>query len=84
MSDLRDSGSIEQDADVIVLLFREAYYLSRPCSDLAEEDRRIARLFEVRNKLELDVVKQRSGPTGRIEIFFDCAANAARDLAEGR
>jgi replicative DNA helicase len=80
MADLRDSGSLEQDADLIVFLYREEYYLQRRCSDPNSEDRRIARLAEVRNKLELNIAKQRNGPTGTFEIFFDAASNAARDL----
>jgi replicative DNA helicase len=84
MADLRDSGSLEQDADLIVFLYREEYYLQTPCSDPNSEDRRIARLAEVRNKLELNIAKQRNGPTGPVEIFFDAACNAARDLDDRR
>jgi replicative DNA helicase len=80
MADLRDSGSLEQDADLIVFLYREEYYLQRRCSNSSSEDKRIARLAEVRNKLELNIAKQRNGPTGSFEIFFDAASNAARDL----
>jgi replicative DNA helicase len=80
IADLRDSGSLEQDADLIVFLYREEYYLQRRCSDSSTEDKRIARLAEVRNKLELIIAKQRNGPTGSLEIFFDAASNAARDL----
>lgn len=83
MSDLRDSGSIEQDADIIGLLFREEYYLQRASGGAPEdEDRRVARLAEVRNVLELIIAKQRNGPTGPLRLFFHCAANAARDLKE--
>jgi replicative DNA helicase len=81
MADLRDSGSIEQDADVVIFAFREEYYLSQSLSDRAAEDRRIARLAECRNSLELIIAKHRNGPTGTVKIFFDCAHNAARDLA---
>jgi len=80
MADLRDSGSLEQDADLIVLLYGEEYYLQGRCSDSSSEDKRIARLAEVRNKLELIIAKQRNGPTGSLEIFFDAASNAVRDL----
>jgi replicative DNA helicase len=80
MADLRDSGSLEQDADLIVLLYREEYYLQSRRSDSGSEDKRIARLAEVRNKLELIIAKQRNGPTGHIEVFFNVASNAARDL----
>jgi replicative DNA helicase len=81
LSDLRDSGTIEQDADVILLAYREEYYLANAKSnDKAEEDRRIARLFEVRNRLELILAKNRNGPTDIIDLFFSAAHNAARDL----
>ena len=84
MADLRDSGSIEQDADTIIFLFREEYYLQRTqFSSPADEDRRVARLAEVRNVLELIVAKQRNGPIGTQRIFFDAARNAARDLDRG-
>lgn len=55
LSDLRESGAIEQDADVVVFLFREEYY--HP-SD------------ENRNKAEAIIAKQRNGPTGSIELVF--------------
>ena len=84
MADLRDSGSLEQDADLAVFLYREEYYLQWPSSDPGAEDRRIARLAEVRNKLELIIAKHRNGPTCNLKIFFDCANNAARDLEERR
>jgi replicative DNA helicase len=78
MSDLRDSGSIEQDADLIALLYREAYYLQSPLSDLSADDRRVGRLAEVRHRLEINIAKQRNGPTGMVPVFFNVAANAAR------
>ncbi len=80
LSDLRDSGSLEQDADVIMFAFREAYYLQAPQDDPAKEQARIARLMEVEDRLELDIAKQRNGPTGRIELFFNPACNAARNI----
>ena len=55
LSDLRESGAIEQDADVVVFLFREEYY------NPTEENR---------NKAEAIISKQRNGPTGSIELVF--------------
>ena len=55
LSDLRESGAIEQDADVVVFLFREEYY--HPTE-------------ENRNKAEAIIAKQRNGPTGSIELVF--------------
>jgi replicative DNA helicase len=82
LSDLRDSGAIEQDADVIVFLYREAYYLERMmCADTVEEEKRLARLLEIQHQLEASIAKQRNGPTGRVPLFFDIASNAVRDSA---
>lgn len=81
MSDLRESGAIEQDADLIVLMFREAYYLDRPSggSDIAE-GARLNRLADVMNIVELDITKQRNGPTGVITLKCDIACNVFRDF----
>jgi hypothetical protein len=64
MSDLRESGSIEQDADVVILLHREDYYhLHNP--QWAEENP------EKVNTAELIVAKQRNGPTGTVHLTWD-------------
>ena len=81
MSDLRESGSIEQDADLILLMFREAYYLERHSGGSPEaEAARLSRLAHVMDVVELDIVKQRSGPTGVVELMCDIACNVFRDL----
>jgi len=56
LSDLRESGAIEQDADVVVFLFREEYY--KPTDE------------NLKNKAEAIIAKQRNGPTGSIELVF--------------
>jgi replicative DNA helicase len=58
LSDLRESGSIEQDADVVMFLFRPEYYASA-------ENRQ-----EMEGKTELIVAKQRNGPTGVVPLYF--------------
>jgi replicative DNA helicase len=81
LSDLRESGAIEQDADLIAFVYREAYYLANTKCDAPEQDaQRIARLCEVENVVEVNIAKQRNGPVGAIELFCDIACNAFRDL----
>jgi replicative DNA helicase len=65
LSDLRESGSIEQDADVVLLIYREEYYLK-------EEEWRIQHPEERFPREEADVIiaKQRNGPTGRVKLRF--------------
>ena len=58
MSDLRESGSIEQDADVVMLLHREDYY------------HRGDKEYQPNNKSEIIIAKQRNGPTGLVELMF--------------
>jgi len=60
LSDLRESGSIEQDADVVMFLFRPEYYYGLTDSDGQS----------LEGKAELIVAKQRNGPTGTVELFF--------------
>jgi len=64
MSDLRESGSIEQDADVIILLHREEYY------HVQNQDWAIENPTKV-GMAELIVAKQRNGPTGIVELKWD-------------
>lgn len=80
MSDLRDSGAIEQDADTIMFLFREAYYLEKEKGkDAGAEADRFVRLEQIQNKLELIIGKQRNGPVKTIDLFVDIACSAVRN-----
>lgn len=81
LSDLRWAGEIEQDADVVVGVYREAYYLERKGERTPEEE---ARLDATRNALELLILKQRMGPTKTVTAFCDVKANAVRDMARWR
>lgn len=84
MSDLRDSGNIEQDADVVIMLYREMYYLERRVPPAGTPDHAVwqTACFRAQNKLELLVEKQRAGPTGTVEVFCNIGCNAVRDLDE--
>ncbi|VBB69691.1 Replicative DNA helicase [invertebrate metagenome] len=90
LSDLRESGSIEQDADVVMFIFREEYYLERARPPLrigeSEEkyDERVTKwqeqLGKIRNRAEVIVAKQRHGPTGTVELYFNGEFTEFRDL----
>ncbi len=73
LSDLRDSGSIEQDADLVMFLYRPEYYSATG----VDEDGN-----SLEGKAELIVSKQRNGPTGRIDLFFNKQYTRFDDLAE--
>src|SRR5215813_6999419 len=69
LSDLRESGNLEQDADTVMLAYRPAYYLERARDDDPNEERsRIENLNAKRNDLELQIAKQRNGPICTVEL----------------
>jgi replicative DNA helicase len=73
LSDLRESGSIEQDADVVMFVFREEYYLKtrEPEPGSPEHVKWLTKLEQVHRRAEVLVEKHRHGATNRIELFFD-------------
>jgi replicative DNA helicase len=73
LSDLRESGSIEQDADVVLFVYRESYYLERtePREGSDEHIAWMRQVDEVRNHAEIIIGKQRHGPIGKVKLFFD-------------
>lgn len=81
LSDLRWSGAIEQDADVVMFVYREAYYLERAKhDDMAEEEDRRSRLELVRTKLEVMFGKHRGGPCPALEFYCDMGCGVVRDM----
>jgi len=74
MSDLRESGSIEQDADVVLLLHREDYYRRSERQELSEKKSSTMRSSEdgrkEDNTAEIIIAKQRNGPTGKVDLIF--------------
>ena len=81
LSDLRESGSIEQDADVVMFVYREAYYLERkePRPATVEHAEWQAKMNEVSNLAEVIISKQRHGPTGSVPLEFEAMFTKFRD-----
>jgi replicative DNA helicase len=65
LSDLRESGAIEQDADIVAFIYREDFY--NPDTDR-------------KNITDLFIKKHRNGPTGKVELYFDMQHQRYRDL----
>lgn len=90
LSDLRESGSIEQDADVVMFIYRREYYLSReqpekrPAEDDAKFNDRYQQwqqdLEDCANTADVIVAKQRHGPIGTVSLFFDSNITRFSDL----
>ena len=81
LSDLRESGSIEQDADVVMFVYREAYYLENkePRAATVEHAEWQAKMNEVSNLAELIIGKQRHGPTGNVMLEFEAMFTKFKD-----
>ena len=82
LSDLRESGSIEQDADVVMFVYREAYYLERkePRPATVEHAEWQAKMNEVSSLAEIIIGKQRHGPTGNIMLEFEAMFTKFKDI----
>ena len=83
LSDLRESGSIEQDADVVVFVFREEYYLRNrePRAGTEEHFKWQTEMEAVHGKAEVIIGKQRHGPTGTVPLQFKADVTRFSDLA---
>ena len=81
LSDLRESGSIEQDADVVMFVYRESYYLENkePKPATIEHAEWQAKMNEVSNLAELIIGKQRHGPTGNVFLEFEAMFTKFKD-----
>jgi len=84
LSDLRESGSIEQDADVVMFVFREEYYLAnrQPRPGTPEHAEWQTEMNAVLGKAEVIIGKQRHGPTGTVGLQFEAEVTRFSDLAE--
>jgi replicative DNA helicase len=86
LSDLRESGSIEQDADVVMFIYREEYYLGRAepsLDDGAKHDKWKMDMDRAMNVAEVIVAKHRNGPIGNVRLRFDADLTQFDNLAEG-
>ena len=88
-SDLRESGSIEQDADMVMFIYRDEYYLEqrmpkeigvRGAEKFQAPGRVAAQMEQVHNKADLIIAKQRHGPTGTIQLLFEGEFTRFADL----
>jgi replicative DNA helicase len=78
LSDLRESGEIEQDADVVLFFYREAYYIQTN-PNLDTDVVLQAELAKCFNKIQLIIGKNRHGPIGNINLYCDMGSSAIRD-----
>ena len=82
LSDLRESGSIEQDADVVMFVYREGYYLEKkePRPATVEHAEWQAKMNEVSNLAEIIIGKHRHGPTGNVMLEFEAMFTKFKDI----
>jgi replicative DNA helicase len=83
LSDLRESGSIEQDADVVMFVFREEYYLKNkmPREGTPEHEAWLVQMEQVHGRAEVIIGKQRHGPTGTVDVAFEAEVTRFGNLA---
>ena len=82
LADLRESGSIEQDADVVMFIFREAYYLERkePTLGSIEHAEWQQKMNEISSLADIMISKQRHGPTGNVKVEFEAMYTRFKNL----
>ena len=83
LADLRESGSIEQDADVVMFIFREEYYMQNkvPKEGTEEFEQWRIKMEEIAGRAEVIIGKQRHGPTGTVNLQFDAEVTRFSSLA---
>ncbi|MBL0319531.1 MAG: replicative DNA helicase [Alphaproteobacteria bacterium] len=84
LSDLRESGSIEQDADVVMFIYREEYYVARkqPAEGSPKFGEWQDQMNQCKNQAEIIIAKQRNGPVGVAKLYFDSNSTRFGNLAE--
>lgn len=86
LADLRESGSIEQDADVVMFIYREEYYEARrePPPGTDKHAEWLDKMSKIYNLAEVILAKQRHGPIGTVRLFFDGRYTKFDNLLDGR
>ena len=84
LSDLRESGSIEQDADVVMFVFREEYYIKNREPQIGTEEyaKWMADMERAHGRAEIIIGKQRHGPTGSVDLSFEAEMTRFGNLAQ--
>jgi replicative DNA helicase len=84
LSDLRESGSIEQDADVVMFVYREQYYLEKKQPKLGsiEHAEWMSKMNDINGLADIIIGKQRHGPTGNIQVEFEGMYTRFKDLTK--
>ena len=84
LADLRESGSIEQDADLVVFLYREEYYLARtePAEGTDKHEIWTSKIEKVHNVAEAIIAKNRHGPVSKIKLHFNPSSTKFSDFID--
>ena len=84
LSDLRESGAIEQDADLVVFLYREEYYLARsePTEGTEKHDEWMQKMSRIHNIAEAIIAKHRHGPISKVKLHFNAASTKFSDFVD--
>ena len=86
LADLRESGTIEQDADIVMFIYRAEYYLARKEPDVGTEEYQKwqEKMAAVMNVAEVIIAKQRHGPVGTVKLYYEGALTKFRNLSDDR
>ena len=86
LSDLRESGAIEQDADVVMFIYREEYYTERkePSAGTEDYQKWQEKMSKIHNVAEVLVAKQRHGPIGKVNLHFEGSTTKFSNLSKNQ
>jgi len=86
LSDLRESGAIEQDADVVMFIYREEYYIERkePSQGTEDYQKWQEKMAKIHNVAEVLVAKQRHGPIGKVNLHFEGSITKFSNLSKSQ